>query len=358
MTKKLNAIVLGATGAAGQNVVEALKGHPWFKVAAVAASSRSSGKTYRAAVEGAIFFEETPANEIMEMKVTDVEKESGRDYDLAFSALPSDVAKVVEGKFAKHIPVFSTASAYRYEPDVPILIPDVNPRHAKLLRIQREKRGWEGFICPGPNCTTVGLVTSLKPIMDGFGVRSVHMVSEQSLSGAGEKGLRADSEYRKSVEMNVLPYIDGEEEKVVKETNKVLGKFSEGGVKEAGIVVGVTCTRVYVDRVHFESIYVDTRKPCSVEAVKEALNGYVSEPQKLRLPSAPKKPIIVLDDKNMPQPKLHAKYGGQVTLVGRLRRDPVFGNGISYVVTSDNLDKGAGGGMVLSAEYLKKKRYF
>lgn len=358
MTKKMNAIVLGATGAAGQNVVEALKGHPWFKVAAVAASSRSRGKTYRAAIEGTVFFEGTPANEIMEMKVTDVEKESGRDYDLAFSALPSDIAKVVEGRFAKHIPVFSTASAYRYESDVPILIPDVNPRHAKLLRNQCENRGWEGFVCPGPNCTTVGLVTSLKPIMDEFGVRSVHMVSEQSLSGAGERGLLTESEYRKSVEMNVLPYIDGEEEKVVKETSKVLGKFSGGGVKEAGIVVGATCTRVYVDRVHFESVYVDTRKPCSVEAVKEALNGYVGEPQKLKLPSAPKKPIIVLEERNMPQPKLHTKYGGQVTLVGRLRRDSVFRNGLSYVVTSDNLGKGAGGGIVLSAEYLRKKRYF
>lgn len=358
MVKKLNAIVLGATGAAGQNIVESIVNHPWFKIDAVAASSKSAGKKYHEAIRDATFLENIPKREIMEMKILDVEKESGKDYDVAFSALPSDVAKKIEEKFAKHIPVFSTASAYRYEPDVPVLLPDVNPKHAKLISIQREKRGWEGFICPGPNCTVVGLVTSLKPVIDKFGVKSVHMVSSQSLSGAGEKGLRSDSIYRKSVEMNVLPYIEGEEEKVVKETNKILGKFYKGSIKPAEIMLGVTCTRVYVDRVHFESVYVDTKKMCSVEDIKNGMLAYLSEPQKLKLPSAPEKPIIVLDDPNLPQPKLHRRYGGQVTLVGRLRKDSVFKNGISYVVTSDNLDKGAGGGVVLAAEYLKKKHYF
>jgi len=358
MVKKLRAIVLGATGAAGQNVVEALQDHPWFRVTAVAASSRSSGKLYRDAIDGAVFFENTPGDEIMGMRVADVERESGEDYDIAFSALPGEVAKAAEPKYAEHIPVISTASSYRYELDVPILIPDVNPKHARLLKIQRERRRWEGFICPGPNCTTVGLTVSLKPIMDAFGVRSIHMVSEQALSGAGEKGLRLDSEYRKSVEMNVLPYIEGEEEKVLRETKKILGRLTADGVEDAVIKIGATCTRVYVQSVHTEAVYVDTKKPCTVESVRQALNGYISEPQKLKLPSAPEKPIIVLDDPMMPQPRLHTRHGGQVTLVGRLRRDLVFRNGICYVVTSDNLDKGAGGGAVLTAEYLKKKRYF
>jgi aspartate-semialdehyde dehydrogenase len=356
--KKMNVIILGATGAAGQNVVESLADHPWFKTIALAASSRSAGMTYKDAIEGATFFEKTPNDDILEMKVADVEKVSEKDYDLAFSALPSDVAKIIEPKFAKHTPVISTASAYRYEPDVPVIIPDVNPKHAKLLKIQQERRGWEGFICPGPNCTTIGLTVSLKPILHAYGVRSVHVVSEQSLSGAGEKGLRLDSPYRKSAEMNVIPYIDGEEEKVVKETNKILGRLEKAGIKEAGITIGVTCTRVYVQTVHTEAVFVNTRKTSKVEDVKETLRKYVSEPQKLKLPSAPEKPIIVFDEPDMPQPKLHRKYGGEVTLVGRLREDPVFKNGLAYVVTSDNLDKGAGGGAVLTAEYLIVKKYF
>ena len=356
--RKQKAIVIGATGAAGQNTVESLADHPWFELIALAASSRSAGMTYAEAIEGAAFFEKTPSHDVLAMKVLDVEKASGKDYDLAFSALPSEVAKVMEPRFAEKIPVISTASAYRYEPDVPIMIPDVNPKHAKLLKIQREKRGWEGFICPGPNCTTVGLTVSLKPLMDAYGVRAVHVVSEQALSGAGEKGLRFDSPYRKSAEMNVLPYIDGEEEKVEKETNKILGKLSADGVKGAGIIIGATCTRVQVQTVHTEAVYVDTKKPCSADEAKEAMRSYVSEPQRMKLPSAPAKPIIVFDEPEMPQPKLHRQYGGDVTLVGRLREDPVFKHGLAYVVTSDNLDKGAGGGAVQTTEYLRAKRYF
>jgi aspartate-semialdehyde dehydrogenase len=356
--RKQRAIVIGATGAAGQNVVESLTNHPWFELVAVAASSRSADKIYSEAIEEARFFENTPSEEVLKMRVMDVEKVSPADFDLAFSALPSEVAKKMEPRFAEFIPVISTASAYRYEFDTPILIPDVNPKHAKLLKTQREKRGWRGFICPGPNCTTVGLAVSLKPLMDVYGIRSVHIVSEQALSGAGEKGLRLDSDYRRSVEMNVLPYIEGEEGKVEKETNKILGRLEQGCVRDAGIVIGATCTRVHVQSVHTEVVIVDTKKPCSVDDAKAAMRGYMSEPQRLGLPSAPEKPIIVFDEQEMPQPKLHRNYGGDVTLVGRLRKDPVFKNGLSYVVTSDNLDKGAGGGAVQTAEYLKAKRYF
>jgi aspartate-semialdehyde dehydrogenase len=356
--RKKSALVIGATGAAGQNVVESLVNHPWFELSALAASSRSAGMTYSKAIEGTVFFDNTPSKDLLDMKVLDVEKVSPLDFDLAFSALPSEVAKVQEPRFAERIPVISTASAYRYEADVPIFLPDVNPKHAKLLKLQKERRGWEGFICPGPNCTTVGLVASLKPLMDGFGVRAVHVVSEQSLSGAGEKGLRLDSPYRQSATRNVLPFIEGEEGKVENETNKILGKVSGETVKGAGIIVGATCTRVDVQRVHTEAVYVDTKKPCSVEQAKEAMRSYVSEAQRLKLPSMPEKPIIVFDDPELPQPKLHGKYGGDVTLVGRLRKDPVFKNGLAYIVTSDNLDKGAGGGAVQSAEYLRAKKYF
>ncbi|HUS77843.1 MAG TPA: aspartate-semialdehyde dehydrogenase [Patescibacteria group bacterium] len=354
---KMKVAVLGATGAAGQNIVEVLVGHPWFGIDCLAASERSEGKSYRDAVEGAVFFERTPGDDIMEMTVQNTDKVDPRYYDLAFSALPASVAKGVEARFAEHIPVFSTASAYRYEDDVPVLIPEVNPGHIGLVDTQRENRGWAGYIVPGPNCTTVGLVMTLKPIQDAFGVKTVRMVSMQSLSGAGEKGLREDSPYRKMVEMNVYPWIEGEEGKVVAETNMLLGKLVDGKIVDAGIDVHPTCTRVYVDRVHTEVVDVVTERPATLEGIRAALEGFRSAPQKLKLPTNAERPILVLDEVDMPQPKLHSSKGFMVTLVGRLSEIPHVENGFTYIVTSDNLEKGAGVGAVQNAEFMKAKGY-
>ena len=348
---------MGATGAAGQNMVESLSEHPWFEIDALAASSRSQGKRYGDAIEGAVFFEKHPSDHVLGMIVENVDKIDPRDYDLAFSALPSSVAKEVEARFAEHIPVFSTASAYRYEEDVPVLIPDVNPGHIGLIDIQRKNRGWKGYVCPGPNCTTVGLVVTLKPILDAFGVKTVRMVSMQALSGAGEKGLRSDSPYRAKVEMNVYPYIEGEESKVVRETNKILGKLEGGKIVDAGIDVHATCTRVYVETVHTLVVDVETERPASLDEVGEAMESYVSEPQGLGLPSSPERPVLLLEGEDMPQPRLHRDHGYMVTLAGRLQRNPLYENGFTYIVTSDNLEKGAGAGAVNSAEFLRAKGY-
>jgi len=355
MTKKI--VVLGATGAAGQNVVEALVGHPWFKITGLAASPRSEGKTYRNAVEGAVFFEKIPPAEVMEMTVENTDKVDPRDYDIAFSALPADIAKKVEPRFAEHIPVISTASAYRYEDDVPVLIPEVNPEHIKLIDDQKKKKGWKGFIVPGPNCTTVGLLMTLKPIHDAYGVKSVRVVTMQSLSGAGEKGLREDSPYRKMVEMNVYPWIDGEEPKVVQESNKILGTLKDGVIQPAGIDIHATCTRVYVDKVHTEVVDVETVKPATLEGIRKALEEFKGEPQEMDLPTNAKQPILVLDEVDMPQPKLHQSKGFMVTLVGRLQKNPIVENGFTYILTSNNLEKGAGAGAVQNAEFLQVKGY-
>jgi len=355
--EKLKACVLGATGAAGQNIVEYLWDHPWFEISSLAASERSSGMSYSDAIRRAVFFYEPPGQDVLEMKVSAVDRLNPKEFDLAFSALPSSVAKVVEPRFAEHTPVFSTASAYRYEGDVPVIISEVNPEHIGLIDVQRRLRGWKGYICPGPNCSAVGLTMTLKPIHDAFGVRAVHMVSMQSLSGAGEKGLRKDSEYRRSAEMNVLPYIEDEEEKVQRETNKILGEFVGERIVEAGINIHCSCNRVYVENVHTEVVYLDTDRECTISEVKEVLRSFKGEPQRLKLPLAPEKPILVFDEEDMPQPKLHLEYGGMVTLVGRVRRDTVFRNGVTYVLTSHNTDKGAGGGAVLTAEHLKAKGY-
>jgi aspartate-semialdehyde dehydrogenase len=354
---RLKACIMGATGAAGQNIVESLRDHPWFEVDCLAASSRSAGKRYGDAIDGAVFFENPPGEEVLGLTVKNVEEVAPRMFDLAFSALPSSVARSLEGRFARHIPVFSTASAYRYEDDIPVLIPEVNPGHAGLVEVQMERRGWGGYVVPGPNCTTVGLVMSLKPIMDAFGVRSVRLVSMQSLSGAGEKGLREGSPYRRMVEMNVYPYIEGEEEKVVKETKKLLGRLVDGRIMDAKIEVHPTCTRVYVERVHTEVVDVVTERPATLEGVREALTGFRSETQELGLPSSPERPILVLEEEDMPQPRLHRSRGFMVTLVGRLTENPTVENGFTYIVTSDNLEKGAGAGVVQNAEFMRAKGY-
>jgi aspartate-semialdehyde dehydrogenase len=354
---KLKAIIIGATGAAGQNIVEFIDDHPWFEIDCLAASRRSHGLSFKKAIEGIVFFEKAPKEEILDMKVINTVKVDPKNYDIAFSALPSNIAKEQEAVFAKHIPVVSTTSAYRYEPDVPIVIPDVNPDHVEIIEEQKKNRGWDGFIIPGPNCTTVGLVTTLKPLNNVYCVDKVSMVSMQALSGAGAKGLRKDSSYRKSVIKNVLPFISGEERKVTIETNKILGTLKDGKIVEANLTVHTTCARVFVENVHTEAVHIGTKKPNKIDEIKKLLSAYRSEAQDLKLPSASKQPIIVLKEEDMPQPIKHRDYPAMVTLVGRLRKNKIFENGLSYVLTSDNLEKGAGGGAVLTAEYLHAKDF-
>lgn len=354
---RLKAIIIGATGAAGQNIVEFIDDHPWFEIDCLAASKRSHGLSYKKAIEGVVFFEKTPKEEILDIKVITTEKVDPKDYDIAFSALPSNIAKKQEAVFAKHIPVVSTTSAYRYEPDVPIVIPDVNPDHIEIIKEQKKNRGWDGYIIPGPNCTTVGLVTTLKPLNDVYCVDKVSMVSLQALSGAGANGLKKDSSYRKSVIKNVLPFINGEERKVKIETNKILGTLKNSRIIETNLTVHATCTRVFVENVHTEAVNIGAKKTNNIDEIKELLSKYKSEAQDLKLPSASKQPIIVLEDENMPQPIKHKDYPAMVTLVGRLRNNNLFENGFSYVLTSNNLEKGAGGGAVLTAEYLYAKNY-
>jgi len=353
--RKKQAVILGATGAAGQNVVEFIQTHPWFELNTLAASDRSHGVSYKEAINGAVFFKSKPLEELLDSKVVSVSKIDPLEFDVAFSALPSNIALDIEARFAKHIPVISTASAYRYEADVPILIPEVNPDHVELIDVQRENREWSGYIVPGPNCTTVGLVMTLKPLLDSYGVNAVSMVSLQALSGAGEKGLRSDSPYRNSVLNNVLPYIEGEEQKVEKETNKILGKFFGREIIDARINILATCTRVMVENVHTIVVHTGLKNKFDLNELKSVLKSFRSEPQEFNLPSAPEKPIIIVEDDYHPQPLKHREYPHMVTVIGRIRENNLFKNGLSYVLTSDNLERGAGGGAVLTAEHLLKK---
>jgi aspartate-semialdehyde dehydrogenase len=183
------------------------------------------------------------------------------------------------------------------------------------------------------------------------------MVSMQSLSGAGEKGIRADSPYRAKVEMNVYPFIEGEEEKVIKETNRILGKIVNNEIIDARILIHATCTRVFVEKVHTEVVDIETETLASLKDIKAVLVMYESEPQKLGLPSSPERPLLVFDEIDMPQPKLHREHGFMVTQVGRIQKNTTTKNSFTYILTSDNLEKGAGTGAVNAAEYLKVQGY-
>jgi len=361
---KRNVAIIGATGVIGQQFVEVLDKHPWFEISTLAASARSAGKTYFDAIKERKYVDlKNISEENLQKKVVDVNDINPKslDEEIIFSALPAENAMEIDPRFAKHKHVVSTSSAFRYDDDVPILIPDINPDHIEIMKTQ-EKRGWKGSVSAIPNCTTDGLVISLKPIYEKFGVKTLFMTSLQALSGAGEKGVRKDSEYRKIMIKNVLPFINKEEEKVQKEVLKILGKCENGKIVNANIDIYATCTRVQVEDGHTETVFIETEKECSVDDIKDVLKNYVGEPQKLKLPSAPEKPIVVFDDPLpgkyetfRPQPRLDAEeFGGMVTFVGRLRK---VKDKIGYVLLSHNTKRGGAKGAVLNAEFLVAKKF-
>src|SRR5919198_4595733 len=242
---KLRAAIVGATGLAGQQFVVALDDHPWIEVGGLAASERSAGKTYADALRTANgmlawFVQERLPPRVASMKVAAGSEVRASDFDLVFSAVEADVARELEPRFARDVPVVSTASAFRYEEDVPLLIPPVNARHAALLHEQRKRRGTKGYVVPIPNCTVTGLVITLAPLEEAFGVQSVLMTSLQAMSGAG----RSPGVIGLDILDNVIPYIVKEEGKVEVEARKILGSLGQGAIAPHPMKVSCTCTRV------------------------------------------------------------------------------------------------------------------
>ena len=356
----LKAAIIGATGIVGQQFIVALKNHPWIELVALAASERSVSNSYRKAITdaqtGALrwFCQDNPPEEVMDLPVQNAIEMSATGLDLVFSAVDSAPARILEPRLAASIPVISTASAFRYDDDVPIIIPGINPDHARLLDVQRESRGWKGFIVPGPNCTTVGLAISLMPIYQNFGLNSIIMTSMQAVSGAG----RSPGVIGLDIIDNIIPFIPGEEEKVQCETQKVLGCFSGKCIEPASFKISSTCTRVNVREGHTESVFVSTQKTCNVDDVAKIMrefNGLFGESEP---PSAPKRMIIVRDDPFRPQPRLDRDVdNGMATVVGRIRKDDVLENGIKYILVSHNTQMGAARGAVLTAETLIQTGY-
>ncbi len=352
MASKKKVALVGATGIAGQQFVAALADHPWFEITRLFGSSRSAGKTFGDAIRdektGARrwWCEVEPSAELSAMRVDNSADFDGDGVDVVFTAIEADVARELEPRLAKKVPVISTASAFRYEDDVPILVPGVNGDHARLLTVQQKKRGWKGYVTPIPNCTTTGLVIALKPIHDAFGVQKVIVTSMQGISGAG----RSPGVVALDIIDNIVPYIPKEEEKVARETKKIFATLGEGGLRDAGFVVSATCTRAAVIDGHTESVFVSTENPATPEAVAEVMRAFDGGSS---LPSAPKRWIIVHDDPFRPQPRLDRDAeGGMATSVGRLRTDPVLDNGIKFVLVSHNTKMGAAKGAVLVAEQL------
>jgi aspartate-semialdehyde dehydrogenase len=341
--------VLGATGAVGQRFIQLLQGHPWFKLEVLAASERSAGKKFGGACNWVM--ESQLPKEIAEMPVVNADVESverAGDVDLVFSALPGDLAGPVETEFAALYPVFSKASAHRLETDVPLLVPEVNPEHIALIDVQKRKRGRKGFIVTDPNCCTIQLALSLKPLMS-FGLRQVVVTTMQALSGAGYPGVPS-----LDIIDNVVPFISKEEEKMEAEPLKILGSFDGDEVKNASFQMSASCNRVCVKDGHLESVFVKLDCEPTLVEIEEAFSSFRGEPQRFKLPSAPAVPIVVRKEQNRPQPRYDRDEGkGMSVVVGRIRKDPIMT--VKYMCLGHNTIRGGAGAGILSAELMVKK---
>ena len=342
----LKAAVLGATGNVGQIFIQLLEDHPWFEVTDVAASERSKGRMYS---EASRWRQTTPIPEaVKQMEVADINPKEIGDVDIVFSALPSSVAGKVEEKFATAgYVIVSNASAHRMDLDVPMLNPEINCSHISLIEEQRKRRNWDGAIITNPNCSTTVITLPLKPIFDQFGINSIIVSTMQAISGAGYPGVAS-----LDIVDNVIPFIGGEESKVELESQKILGTASE----PADFKVSASCHRVPTINGHMAAVFVNTKKDAKPNDVAKAMEDFIGEPQLLKLPSAPEKPVVVTWEKDRPQTRLDRMEGnGMSTIVGRIRRDHVI-DGVKFIALGHNTIRGAAGCGILNTEYLKVKK--
>lgn len=347
--KKWRAGVLGATGIVGQRLVQLLANHPWFELAEVAASERSSGKPYVEAVRWHLD-QPIPAG-ARNLVVKGLEPTL--DCDFVFSALDSSVAGPAEEDFARAgYPVVSNSKNHRMDPHVPLLIPEVNAAHLDAIAVQQKKRGYDtGFIVTNPNCSTAGLVLALKPLADAFGLEKIFVVTLQAISGAGYPGVPS-----MDIQANVVPFISGEEEKMEEEPQKLLGKWDGSRFVEAGIGVSAHCNRVPVLDGHTECVSLGLKKIASLSEVREALRTFEVSAELASLPTAVRHPVVVLDEDNRPQPRRDVNAGnGMAAVVGRVRECSLLD--VKLTLLSHNLIRGAAGAALLNAELLAARGF-
>jgi aspartate-semialdehyde dehydrogenase len=333
--------ILGATGTVGQQFVALLSAHPWFRVTWLAASDRSSGKSYS---DLPWRLSEPVPDDVAKLAVEPLK--GGVGPQLVFSALDSSIAGQAEEEFASlgHW-VISNARNHRMDPLVPLLIPEINAEHLCLVPLQRQKKNWKGAIVTDPNCSTIVLSLALAALRP-FDLKRVLVTTLQALSGAGYPGVAS-----LDATANVIPYIDGEEQKIETETKKILGNFVSGAIKPHPVTISATATRVPVVHGHTESVSVQLGHDVSCEDILAAFSEFSGPPQRLGLPSAPARPIAYLDQPNRPQPRLDVdRDGGMSIQVGRLRRCSVLGH--KFVLLGHNVIRGAAGAAILNAELM------
>jgi len=340
---KLPVGVLGATGTVGQVMVRMLADHPWFEARRLMASPRSVGKPYGEAARWVQPVELPPAQAALPIAPCEPTGEPG----IVFSALDADVAGPIERRFAEagHV-VVSNARNHRLEPDVPLVVPEVNPDHLELCR---QQAFGTGAILTNPNCSTIALALALCPLVQRFGLTRVHVVTLQAVSGAGLPGVP-------SLEMadNVIPFIASEEEKLGRETAKIFGRLEGGRVHEAVLPVDAHCNRVAVSDGHTLCVSVDLERAAEPDELVAAWEEFRGAPQEHGLPTAPARPTRYLTAPDAPQPRLHRQLeGGMGVAIGRLRRLASFDYG--FVALSHNTVRGAAGGALLVAELARAR---
>jgi aspartate-semialdehyde dehydrogenase len=345
----VNVGILGATGMVGQRFIELLADHPNFEVTALTASSRSAGKRYEDAVTWHL--ESKIPGPLRDTIVVDTDPSEVKDVEIVFSALPAQNAAVVEPKFAEAgMKVASNASAMRMEPDVPLVVPEVNPEHLELIDMQQKNRGWDGFIVTNPNCSTIALVMTLKPLYDQFDIKRVYVSTMQAVSGAGYNGVPS-----MAIVDNLVPYIGEEEEKMETETLHLLGDFDGETVTNANFGVSTSCHRVAVLDGHTEAVFIEMNEDFEVDEIKSSFSGFKGLPQKLNLHSAPENPVVIREEDNRPQPRMDRMEGkGMAVSVGRIRKDDVFDKGLKYILVGHNTIRGAAGASILNAELINE----
>lgn len=354
--KKLNVGILGATGMVGQNYISLLDGHPWFEVTHLVASPSSAGKKYYEAVAGRWHMRsDIPKNtgNLKVYSISDVES-ARKKCDFVFSALDSEIAKEWEEKYAEAgIPVVSNASAHRHTPDVPMIIPEINPQHLEIIQAQQKNRKWKnGFIVVKPNCSLQSYLAPLFALHNKFRIKKAVITTMQAVSGAGHPGVSS-----LDITDNIIPYIGGEEEKSEKEPKKILGKIEENKIAyDNSFEISAHCNRVPVIDGHMACVSVEFERKPSKEEILDAWKNFKGLPQELKLPFAPKNPIIYREENNRPQTRLDRDNDkGMAVTVGRLRECNVLQ--WRFVGLSHNIVRGAAGGGILNAELLKAKGY-
>src|ERR1700722_8682001 len=348
MNRKIPIGILGATGVVGQRFIQMLEHHPWFEVAWLAASDRSEGKPYAEAARWRLKTA-IPAN-IAKMKVSPATPEGAPK--IIFAALDSAIAAELEPKFAEAgCAVVFNSSALRMQEDVPLVIPEFNGSHIKLIDIQPWRKKSGGYVVTNPNCSAIGLVLALAPLQQKFGLETVMDVTMQAVSGAGYPGVAS-----LDILGNVIPFIKNEEEKMEEETRKLLGRINGSRIIPGTFAMSAQCNRVAVEDGHTESISIRLKTKAKPEEIIAAWNNYRAEPQELKLPSAPAQPVVYVEANDRPQPRFDVDTGaGMTTVVGRLRPCGVLD--WKFTVLSHNTIRGAAGAAVLNAELLKAKGY-